>query len=299
MPKIIGLQPVPRSEGISGELSLDQNRIVVKRFSLDYQIRGDSVDDDEDDILATPGLPTLGDVLRGATCKRQSVDEDDTHALLWNVRCDFDSRIEEGKTENPEDRPPKWSWTFETIDEVLEFDAIDGEAKPVQNSALEPLFITAPVAIPVLTVEKIQIAFDADTILNFANRTNSEEFWGAPSGCALMAGITDVEEIINGDEYRKVTYTIKFRFKYDDSGDVREDSWNSEPLDHGTRYFNGVAGLPNVDFNWTAFVDEQGNPTTGNLNGMGNQLFILDDPVYLSFNRFPKADFNSLALGPF
>jgi len=303
MPRIIDV----KADDFRAEQVFTQGR-VQKRLRLTYLVDASDIASDvvtEEDILATTGLPLLGQTLRGAYCVSREPKELASLASLWEVACRFDSQIDVNQVDesefDPEDRTPDWEWDAEMVDAVLECDAVTG--KPIVNAVGEPLIITGPVAIPILTITRFEPFFSPDVILNFINRINITTFWGAPAGCAWMSKISDrgtTVTLANGASarYRQVSYQIKFNFARNQAGALI--GWKAQPLNHGTKYYE-LSADPGSDHSVIGvypFQDKRGNPTTGNLALNGAQVGP-SDPTYLEFNRLYPGELNSLLLGPY
>lgn len=298
MPKILGVD----NGSISASHSLEKKDkfwVKKKTYKLVYLVLADSLADDEEDILATAGIPPLFYPYNGTVCKKRTPTEttrvvhpvSGVSSALWEVACDFDSDIDPDQNQDPDQKTPTVRWYGETDEEVLEKDAITGD--PIETEAGEPIIITTPVVHPVLEISRYEpYPFDPDTMLDYAHHTNSTVFWGAPQGSALMLPMEVDEEIIEKVKWCKVVYKIKFRIKKDGGG-MMQDTWKARPLHHGFKY-RKVAGEPPQ-----VFTDGQGNPATVNLTAGGVLLPQGNPPEYLSFNRFTKTDFNALSLGPF
>lgn len=257
-----------------------------------YVVQSDDDSDREAEIGLTAGLPQIGsasDVYLGCTCIDRNISEQSPG--VWHVECQFSSVTNGGGGEEveedvePWDRQPEWFWGAETIEEPLLFDAQD-TTQAIVNSALEPLPpITTPIVIPVLTIERYELDFDPQTILDYTNRVNESEFWGAAADQALMAAITAKPERINGERVWKVTYIIKF--KMDSFG------WAVRLLDQGTYYWSGTVGSSQKK----PFSDDAFQQVLGNLDGSGGRN-ATTTPAFVEYNRFEAAEFNDLELGP-
>jgi len=304
MPRIIGVKDGSQNASYSRDT---KTRTIKKTFEMVYTILADNSIQNEEDIRVTQNLPYVGLVLRGAACNRVKVKEEDSSALHWSAHCSFDSTAQPESEEDdendtpPDQRTPEIEWTFETLEEVLEQDAITEE--PIVNSINEPIVVTAPLVVPVLTVKKFQNSFDPDVILRYANHVNSGTFYGAPAKAALMAGIQDKPVEINGQTWREVTYFVKFKIRKD-TGDNLKPGWQLQLMNHATRHVLLADDIEDPT-KWESFKDKDGNLTTGHISDGVNALLHKgadntgEDPVFLSFNRFPEADFDNLTLGPF
>jgi hypothetical protein len=291
----LGLK-IGNSGGVNIEQK-DQTWIQNQEFKRIYYVVAD-LGSDELDVLSTSGIPVIGvDIIGTAICKGLSAKETDrvnflgSPAMLWEVEATFDSKVDQGQAgeEDPLDLPIRRRWYGENEDEVLEKDAITGD--PITTACGEPIIITAPVCRPILELTRYEnYPIDPDTILEFSNHVNDSTFYGAPEGSALMMPIEADKETIKGVDYDKVTYRIKFNIREDESS--TEDSWMARPLHHGYKFFP-IAGAA-----WPATWKIKGQPATVNLAADGTALDNDADPFYLAFNRFKKANFNSLSLGP-
>lgn len=308
-------------------VSTDETYDVDKRtksrvYSVTYYIQGSS-SEGPPSILVTTGLPRIGSYLTvnsesdtSARCINRRIAEHDTNTNIWAVECSFDTKVtvseDSGDQQDPTDLTPEWSWSFETIDKVLEKDPIS--SKPIINTAGEKLFLVSPIAIPILTIERYETFFDPDVILAYVNHTNSSTFWGAAEGQALMAGIDDNPEDVDGVTYRKVKYVIKFN--------ITEYGWAELVLNQGSKHrvlnpFEDKDAQSDASKQFFAALDRTGSPTTVILDKDGYRLGagpssdavapdyapVEEDPTlenggYLKFDRFPSANFNTLVLGP-
>lgn len=273
-----------------------KTQILRKTASVVYYVISDTLNDSDDLILATPGIPTLFSFANGAYVSGYDLKQTHqvTHYLtgalvdLWEVTVHLDSHIDTTQTEqNPLAQRPSIEWDGETEEEVLERDIITGQ--PIVTAANEPILITTPVVLPVLVIERYEPApFDPDIQLAFANHVNSVTFYGAPPGTALMLPIRSREEAIEGITYSRTTYRIMFKILPGIS-----EPWKAKPLHHGY-YFRPTAGAdPEIA------RDKKGNPITVNLNSNGTKKGANDAAEFLSFNRFPSVNHNLLLLGPF
>lgn len=222
--------------------------------------------------------------------KELALSRDSKNRLLWYTDLSYepmDDTEAEDQNKPPDLRKAEWAWDFETQDLLWLRDCDTGE--PLMNSADEPFEVTSPFPIPVLTIEKFQESFDPSTIVEYVCTRNSEEFWGAPAGCALLSGIRDRRDttvVWNGQAYRRVTYTIKFRVP---SIPGVIDGWKEYIMDRGTFYFDSSQNKQN-------FTTQTGGNITGNLDGHGGKLDDGDEPHFLEFNQFPEKDFADLGI---
>jgi len=279
-----------KNKSTNAEESFDPNSISSrhKTFSDTYLVTANSISDDEDAIMGATGIPIIGAYSRGAYVIRRSAKEVNSASLLWEVECFYDSQPETG-----DQRPDlvQWSWSAETMDITLSRDVLTGA--PVVNSVLEKILINTPVAIPVLTISRVEAVFSPNTILAYVNKTNSAPFYGAPRDTALMSDIRDSPTDIDGQKYRMIEYVIKFNLLFD-YGANDFNGWVSQPLNQGTKYLE--TKFDDMDDAKAFLMD--GVPTTGFLKADGTAA-PKTAPEYLKFHKHLRANLNALALGPF
>lgn len=274
----------------------DKLLILVKQFTLTYYVLADSINDTEDDVLSTSGIPPLFYPLNGAYTQGYNPKEMQTvihpvtgvKTTIWEVEVEFDSNVDINEEDEPTQKTPVVRWSGETEEELLDKDPVTGDA--IVTDAEEPILINAPIILPVLEIKRYEFyPFDPNVMLSFAHHVNSTTFWGAPPGSALMLPMDVDEETIDGEKFAVVTYRIKFKIK-----PGLDEPWKARVLHHGYKYRPESGAEP------IAATDKTGNPITVNLkNGEGTKLPDGATPHFKTFNRFPKTNLNSLSLGPF
>lgn len=266
--------------------------IVTETHKDRYIVMVDSEFDSNRTIA--DGLPfDYGDLFGGsgsvpAFLSEIGLDRDPGNRLKWYLDLTYiplSIEDQQDQQQPPESRRPKWSWDFET-DEYLVTE--DQNNKKIVNAVGENIELTDPYAIPVLTIERYERTFDEDTITEYVDAVNSSAFWGWDSGEAYMAGIRDTEDskvIWGGVKYRKVTYTIKFKW----------GGWQVHLLNKGSFYLDD--NDPSIKI---AFRDRSGAILPeGNLKVDGTQLPQGQPPIFLTFDVKREKNFNTLNLGPY
>lgn len=268
----------------------DKLRIDGEHTAI-YKIQCSDIEDREDVVITATGCPYIGmdsTIMPGAKCISRNINE--VGAGVWDVEATFSQNyIKEPDEEDPWDASPIWSWSFETVEEPLLEDAQNGKAiKNSANEAFPP--IGRPIAIPVLTIDRYELTFYGQTILDYVNYVNSAEFWGADPGQVLCAGISAQQETIGDSKCWKVQYV--FKFKCDNYG------WKARILDQGSFYWEGTVGASEKK----PFSDDALNPIIGNLDGHGHELVNVtneeEEAVFMDYNRYDETNFNTLQLGP-
>ena len=191
---------------------------------------------------------------------------------------------------NPTQRPPALSFDIQEYEEGLENDAVETtgtppKPKPVQNSANQR-FVPPPtksVAYIVAKYERNEANYDPLERLTWANTVNSTSWKGYAPKQVLCKGIIGNLEVEGVYVFFRVTYTFW----------IHPKDWMYRPLDAGLMSYDQVAGKL-VALTEGKFGAQITTPFP--LDGGGQVLVDLANPVYLAFNRYPLRDFNLLNL---
>lgn len=300
MPKVLGVKDGSQSSNRS-LAKIGSVDIARKRASKTYYVLSDDTTQAEDTITSTSGIPQMYAVVDGGYVVGHPAREVQTviHpstgilATLWEVTIETDSHFDPAQQgQDPFLVTPIVDWDGETEEEVLESDAVTGEA--VVNDNGEQILITTPVILPVLIVKRLETyPFDPTIILEYVYHTNSATFYGAPPGSALMKPIRVQQTSINYNgatiKACSVEYQIAFKIK-----PGVDEPWKARVLHQGKLY------RPTAPDDPIPYVDPStGQARTVNLASGGTKLPEANDPVYKEFNRFRKNNLNTLGLGPF
>ena len=285
MAKVLGVQYGVTS---SEEFDTEKFRVDSSHDAI-YIVQMDSDTANQDEVAEVSGVPFIGmpsPWLSGAYCVSREISEQTSK--IWHVAATFKNNLEnQPENDPPNFITPSWSWGFEVVEEPLLEDAIEDD-KPIENSAGERFpTVTAPVAVPVLTIKRNEFDFSGERILTYLNHVNSDEFWGADPYQAFMAGVTASQTTVNEQKMWEVQYIIKFK--------MDEYGWRLRLLDHG-HYSKGAPDIDGV-YAKQPFGDTAQQQLLGNLDGEGGPN-LGDKPVFLQFNKYEKIDFNDLNLGP-
>lgn len=271
----------------------------VDENTRSYLILSDTLDDTEDTIITTTGVPELYEVLNGRTCislEGKELDRVASHPVtgvpcaLWNVKAKFSNEIPEGGSSgggagtNPTDLDPVYEWDSETIMEIVEKDQ---DGLPYVTAAKEAIITEEPRTLPVLIISYyVEAPFEPLITLEWTDVTNSTEYRGAPVGTALVRKIRSVEETHNGVKYCKVTWHIAFNIKTDPANDPAwlAHTWKRKILHQGYKYFDGTGKVK------IALVN--GEPTKVNLNADGTLRDKDLNPLSLTFRNKRYKDFS-------
>lgn len=306
MPVVIG----EKDAAATGAIEIVKKRGLwteSRRFEKSFYVLAD-LNDDEDAVRNTTGVPPIASPYQGAVCRGHKPEErgrvrnplTGQPGILWEVVCSFDNDITPDDAEDagggsaPTSRRPKIRWRGVLEDEVLERDAIDGI--PITTTAGEKVLVTHPVPYPILEVRRFENRpYEPLNILNYVSHTNENPFYGAPTGSALMLPIEADEVEVDGEPYVEAVYQIQFKLirDPDNPSQFLPDGWKYRYLNNGHIYIDTVTGK------YVRAVDEEGNPIKVNLDEGGYRISEDAEPTYSERNRFPKADFDNLNLGPF
>ena len=307
------------------QYSLEQkNGIFTQRKTFEdvIYVLSDDLDQDEDDIKAFQDVPEMGELRNGASVRKVTPKELMTvvhpitgvKCILWEVEVQYDSAIDPandgggtpGNIE-PKDMRPLRKWSTRHEKALLTRDQITGE--PIVTQADEPIAHQTTIGYPILQITRYEDApFDPLIKYNYENFTNQSEFYGAPSGCALMKEINSEEVVVDGRLYCQVTYVVEFSIYYtewEDGTEMLEDGYMLRLLHQGYMYRADSSPNSRPVLNiGPSGQPERVNLKTGEgnsraakiLDGGGGKLAADADPNYLEFNEFAKRDFSVLAL---
>ena len=295
MPTIKGYR---QASELSGAIELGSEK-VISRYSLEFIVIADNASQGPLTIRETAGLPLVGldtyiyngESDTSAVCKRKTPRNDPKQPLLWYVKCEFDNDPSSQSQENEDDkdtavnRPAIVEWDSEFGEEVL-YQDFDSPRKAILNPVGQQFDPppTRRVIFPVLTVERYQATFVPATILAYTDHVNSDAFYGADPGHALMTQIRARQVIEDGVKLWNVTYRVRFA--------VSEDGFLLKPLNQGSHY--STAAYAGDDAILKPFIKDQ-VPYVGNLNANGTKA-TGSTRTYSTFKAYPEAVFGTLAL---
>lgn len=263
----------------AGVLFNEQDRTISREYTDVWSIRADTAEE----AVEFAGLPRIGSGHTANPLARLVArDARFVGYQVYDIDCRYTTltSADSEEDEEPWDVEPDWWWDSEPMDDLLVEDPVTGE--PIVNSAGDRLFLTWPKPIPTLHIERYEMTFDGQTILDYVSKLNSVTFWGAPQANALMWAIRPKRESIQGTRIWKVHYEIKFK--------IATYGWLLRPLDQGPNYLSGAIKL--------RAIDNLGNPVVVNLDGAGAKAAVGTN-TFLTFNPAEQVDFNTLLLGPF
>jgi len=290
-------------------------RVIEKKFNRTHYVLADTIDQSIEIIQATTGLPQIYDTENGASVINVETEEVDNvvhpntgvATTLWEHKSEYDSSVDPnehrpGEEDDPTIKTPTVRWSGEIEEELMEED-VNGKA--VATVLGEQIIATKQYVMPILEITRYEnFPFDPNIILNYTSKINSQEFWGAKPGTALMLPMEVDEETVAQVRYAIVKYRIKFKIKPGE-----DEPWKLRLLHQGYKYlpvkgdanykpvYNEERGIyiqpPRVNT-----PTEGGSPELVNLNLDGTRNFT-DKPVFVEFDQFEKINFNNLSLGPF
>lgn len=294
MGTVIGIQDgsLDHSDTLAKE---DQHWKTDQTHSREILVLADHLEESEESILRSPGVPRLRDAYGSLTCKRRQIREVSTvrHPVtgeptsLYTVTAEYDSETLE--EEAPLELEPTIRWTSERYEEEITHDAVEKD-RPIATVVGEAILLTAPRSLAILSYSRYEPwPFDYGKILQYVDSVNETAFWGAPPKCVYMDGIDAERELfeIDGEKVPFAHVTYRFKFKL---SDTQESSWTAKVLHQGTLYYPKNSTVPEV---WT---DDNHNPCTINLTHSGHLLPAGENPVFLEFNIFKVRNFNALGI---
>ena len=249
-----------------------------------YAVITNSNSDDQTTVLASGSIPALfalhpndsGAYVRTRTATE--VEKLTTGGSAWTVAISYSDSTEDDE-ENPLDEPTIYNWGQVKRDIVAERDQANNA---VVNSAGDPFH--NPPAIRQKSLVQLQVtknfsSFDGSLAINYVDRVNSAAFSGGAIGTVLCEGVSAQGPNVENDIS---FYTVTASFLYDPQG------WQPRKiLDQGFRFLDNGVVKP---------IEALGVPVSEPklLDGQGGVLAVGGNPVFLEFNLYAEANFNSM-----
>jgi hypothetical protein len=188
--------------------------------------------------------------------------------------------------------PVKLRWTTEFEDYAPE---MDKAGNPILNKAGDPF--STPIVIPyptsVAIVSRVEREYDETWLSNFKGRVNSAEWLGWPAGSVLCQDINGDREW--NDDIQGWTWPTEYKFAFRPpivvSSKKVYPGWSVQVLNAGLR--EKVSGVKRPIIIKGAQVSE---PWLLDSSGVAYPEDSTAEPVYLTFDIYPEADFDALGL---
>lgn len=301
---------ISEHDGKTGEWSLDGGfRLTVQAY-----VMTDDPKTGPETFLRALGL-NVGDTYRypltgtptetNATLFLQSInilgiDEDGRCARLGALFSRNDPSkddrgpVDEDGNRDPFAAPPKLRWASD----VEEFaHTHDKDGTPILNTAGDPPSepIITPVSVPTAIVSRMVREFDTAWIDSFRGRINATEWLGWPAGSVMCKEITADREWL--PDVQGYGWAVEYQFAFkppivvDDGGDdvLIYPGWSAQVRNAGLR--EKVSGVIKQ-----ILVDDAPVSSPVGLKLDGTKAGPSDDPVYLTFDVHPEAEFADLDL---
>lgn len=263
-------------------------RTASRRFIVVSNSRSDSATG----ARQATGVPRRGDPHpEDAVMVCVNIDASQTAPFVFEVNCEYSTRGFGPGDENdhPLDKPAVREYGFISSIEPAYTDR-DGNAILTSARVEFDPTLERPVYDPYVIVTRNQATFSASTALNFIGHVNSAS-WTVPgtndtvtAGQALCTNIAGSEAWYEGQRY----YEVRYEFH------LREDGFAKRVVDRGMMKLAASGSA----LCYEVITDDNGNPVSEPvlLDGSGGVLACGGTPVYLTYDVFPEANFNSLNL---
>lgn len=245
--------------------------IISRKYKREFNIKRTTSRDTSVDVLATPGLPVVGQAYPYdplATCVRVMPRAVANSRQWWRVVCEYDTdRIVNAITDNPLNQPPEIAWSGALYTKSMRRDLF---GIPYESSSRNP-YDTVPEiedTRAVLSITRNEASFDEAYAKLWRRRLNQYAFAGYPSLCVRINQLDGVRQFVNGVLFFQVRYELEFR---------EEDPL--QPIDSFVEY---VADKDFRDIDKNIFRDERdGSPLTNEtyLNGRGKAIREVRTPL--------------------
>lgn len=280
-----------KTSGRAGDRTLEgtgRDKKISSGEELTYVVIADNATQNADYVMASAGLPKIGDKLNGRTCRnitataQGAIRYRGVNTNLWEFKAKFDSPDQ--TDDDPTELDPEISWSTETYEEVMTKDA-NGVA--VKTACGEPILLTVPRVCPVATITYYKPA-SYEIAASNVGCVNSGAFMGWPAKSALLKniGIGYETKTVKDEEvtFAKVTVTIVFK---DDGSD---NPWRAKVLHQGRKCKDPVTNEIKV------WMDKEGNTGLVNLDQNGHALENGEEEQYLEFDIYKAVSFSGLGL---
>lgn len=287
MPTLIG-------EAREGSISIVRNngRNTV-RTPFSFIVEADADDQDRLDVLACPGLPTVGLTVSanyGICIGKKGTRRPDA-LRIWDVECEFSTEAEEGTDPQTPQQGDPTQWIpvaelqFEVLDEVVRKDK-SGTPKLFVNSAKQAFETGLTIPKTILRRDFFQfepISTTIDDIEDRNNKVNDATYLGRAEKTLLL----QIRGAKLGFYYGQRCWLVDYSMKY------KEDTWTLKMLDVGYSYLDGSNNRkPYYD-------DDDQTIILGGLNGSGGKVASQNtDPAELSFERYETLGFSTFLRFP-
>lgn len=223
--------------------------------------------------------------------------------LYWTADQIFSTkplrRCQDTSIDNPLAEPARISGTFAQDKRMTDKDR---NGATITSSSLEPIRIEAPDCRPSVVIEMNTGYLELDLFSEMINTVNDSPLWGLPARHIMLSNISWARLLYGTCTYY---FTRKFEFQvqrggYDitdmvDKGfKVVRGEWNGT-----THEWEPSGDDPTDPNNFVVYTDENGHafPTATLLDGSGNPLTDLDNPVFIpTIERDPESNFYALGV---
>lgn len=262
-----------------------------------YFVVSESISTTDTSIVATAGIPQIGDLVDGAPVRRHRATEvgrvqyGNTPRILWKVTIETDTRFDpssSSSSEDPTDMRPRRRWYTNKEKRRIEKD-VNGD--PIQTANGEEILYERSVIKSVLEIERYEnYPFDPSVHIDYCNHSNDATFYGAPIGTAIIDDIQSEEEVVSGVTYCKVRYVIVFLILFEDGVPLENTIADVTFLHQGYLVRANATAKPST------VLDKHGHPRKCNLEEDGTETPEGTTPTFVTFPDIPYATFDDLNL---
>lgn len=272
---------------------------ITRTASQTYIVEASAVSETAATILAVSGLPFWGSVFADdvrLSVKRRSPSRT-AKSLIWYVAIEWSSSTKKREEDEEEDQPaiqrkPLISIDSEVIKRPFVSDAFTDQSITASNGQE---FLSTPLKdayVTVINFVRYEAAFPLARAIAYQGTVNllPVTIGGIEHGNreVLISRITsDSGSEIDGEWVYSARYTFKI---WPTAVDANSNGgWMRDFLDQGTFYLDNNDAVLH-------FVDDYGNPRTGNLDLDGGKLDDTSPPLFIWRHEHRLVDFSPLAL---
>ena len=220
---------------------------------------------------------------------------DDDQSKFWIAKTKFAPVAQQNggsQGSNPTLDPPTVSGGTE---QQRFLRSVDKDGNRLENSAHEPLIgdaVSRDIATPTVEISMNQLDCPVDNLDQYINHVNSSALWGFESREVKLVGCSWDKQLFTTLDFVLVYYRVTYTFKCDATG------FDDNIIDEGTKVLIPGGDKDDPGQFRRATVEgtdeKESNPIL--LDGNGSRLAPGDNPVFLTYEIEPEANFLSLGI---
>ena len=280
--------------------SLSRDKEGHRTYKVKWLVRSGYTDDGPAHALIAAGLPAIGSswnqgndydawarCLPTMSCRSLTQNE---RGIWWEVEQTFSTkplnRCQDTTIDNPLNEPDRISGGFAKYTKEVEKDK-DGKA--IKSSSLERIRgdqVTFDANRPTVTIEKNVLVLPLVEIAEMIDTVNESTLWGLDKRCVKLSNVSWSREL-----YGTCTFFYKVSYEFE----CRYDTFDNTIYDEGTKVLVKGGDKKNPD-DFKLYEDINGNNTRVYLDGKGNVLEDIENPIEIDIQYYDESNFSTLGI---